>query len=135
MSEPPKPKKFIPDWKSFYEACDKDKPILPVIQFMRSLWVYSDYTETIQLWSGRCESVREKTEHWLQKNGGLIGQVKMRPVGDSTPDDVLKENWLNELQAEGRNVSFVVDDRPKVVRMWRRRGIFVFDVNQTGREF
>ncbi len=61
--------------------------------------------------------------------------IKMRPIGDSTPDDVLKERWLDEALAEGKQIDFVVDDRPKVVRMWRRRGVFVFDVNQSGKEF
>ena len=29
----------------------------------------------------------------------------------------------------------IFDDRPKVVRMWRENGFFVFDVHQTGEEF
>lgn len=65
----------------------------------------------------------------------ILKNLKMRPIGDSTPDDVLKEKWLDEALKEGKNVEFVFDDRPKVVRMWRRRGVFVFDVNQSGEEF
>ncbi len=42
---------------------------------------------------------------------------------------------LDEALAEGKKIEFFFDDRPKVVRMWRRRGVFVFDVNQSGREF
>lgn len=60
----------------------------------------------------------------------------MRPIGDNTPDDQLKERWLDEhIVGSGKQIDFVFDDRPKVVRMWRRRGIFVFDVNQSGKEF
>lgn len=131
-------KRFEPDWKSFYEACDKDKPIEPVISIFTDLWEVSDKYD-IEIWSGRCESVMEKTIIWLDrylypiKNDSY--QLKMRPLGDNTPDDQLKEKWLNDWIAEGGEVECVFDDRPKVVRMWRRRGIFVFDVNQSGEEF
>ena len=131
-------KRFKPNWKAFYEECDKDIPIEPVILTMRRL---SQHDE-IQIWSGRCESVRDKTVDWLYHKipcfcpmSWFDKNLKMRPIGDSTPDDVLKERWLDEALGNGEQISFVVDDRPKVVRMWRRRGIFVFDVNQSGKEF
>lgn len=128
-------KKFKPLWKEFFEACDKDKPILHTMQVMRALFNYSDFTTPAQIWSSRCESVRDKTEKWLEKYGLTYGCLKMRPIGDSTPDDILKEKWLDEALGNGEQISFVVDDRPKVVRMWRRRGIYVFDVNQSGKDF
>lgn len=134
--------KWQPDWKSFYEACNEDKPIDATITMIRGLfgWDYYDKDNDVQIWSGRCESVRMKTELWLSLHGISYKNLKMRPEGDNTPDDVLKEIWLDELCEEtkwGRKhpIEFVVDDRPKVVRMWRRRGIFVFDVNQSGKEF
>jgi len=131
--------KFKPDWKAFYEACDKDTPILPVRDI---LWWLNPFKNKISIWSGRCESVREKTIEWIIDQiflGNFITfeqiELKMRPVVDSTPDDVLKERWLDEAIAEGKTVEYVFDDRPKVIRFWRRRGIFVFDCNQSGKEF
>ena len=131
-------KRWKPDWKAFYEACEEDFIFTPV----RSVLIQYCHRE-VEIWSGRCESVRKKTESWLSKN--IFDddfkkfkniKLKMRPVGDSTPDDILKEKWLDEHIARGgRPIEFVFDDRPKVVRMWRRRGIFVFDVNQSGKEF
>lgn len=139
--------KWQPDWQAFYEACDKDEPILQVHAILRSLWAIHDYN-LIEIWSGRCESVREKTEKWLIKYGILKGRLKMRPVGDSTPDDELKERWLDEyindldekcplgtLHRHDHGIDFVFDDRPKVIRMWRRRGIFVFNCCQHDEEF
>ena len=130
-------KRFKPNWKEFYEACDKDTAIKPVTLILRKL-----SHEEIQIWSGRCESVRDKTVHWLYHKipcfcpmSWFDENLKMRPIGDSTPDDVLKERWLDEALGNGKKISFVFDDRPKVVRMWRRREIFVFDVNQSGKEF
>ncbi len=139
-----------PDWKAFYEACDKDEPIESVCRIFINL---IGNRENIEIWSGRCESVRSKTCDWICNNIFNTDQLnpssmlKMRPIGDNTPDDQLKERWLdeylnqfvprlgqNEVQASN-HIDFVFDDRPKVVRMWRRRGIFVFDVNQNGKEF
>lgn len=126
-----------PNWKAFYEACDKDRPIIPVIAMLNAL--ENTYTLGIEIWSARCESVRARTNTWLIQNGitdlERLKNLKMRPEGDSTPDDVLKEKWLDETLAQNKRVDYVFDDRPKVVRMWRRRGIFVFDVNQSGKEF
>lgn len=124
-------KKFTPDWKSFYEAYDEDKPIEPVIKYWAdqiSLGALGSH----MIWSGRCESVREKTEKWLYKHLLCFEshQLKMRPMGDSTPDNVLKEKWLDEVIVQGEEIEFVFDNRPKVIRMWRRRGIFVFNCCQ-----
>jgi hypothetical protein len=129
-----------PDWQAFYQTCDKDKIISPT----RCLFDFTGmngHFHNIQIWSGRCESVREKTEAWLKNYSFAYAChqfdiiLKMRPIGDFTPDEQLKERWLDEAIAEGKTIDFVFDDRPKVVRMWRRRGIFVFDCNQTGKEF
>ncbi len=129
-----------PDWKAFYEACDKDKPIKSTVEIFHYLHAQE---KEIEIWSARCESVREKTYEWLLENIDLkyITQfcvekhLKMRPIGDYIPDEVLKERWLDVIVRENRTVDFVFDDKTKVIDMYRKRGIFVFDVNQTGKEF
>lgn len=145
--------KFRPDWKAFYEACDQDKPIKQTIEMFHTIhraFIWNGYRPPskppIEIWSGRCESVRKKTEAWLFSKGFCTNiKIKMRPEGDNTPDDELKERWLDEVLAEGKKldfefaegkkIDFVFDDRPKVVRMWRRRGIFVFNCCQHDEEF
>jgi hypothetical protein len=133
---------FKPDWKAFYEACDKDKPIEPVIRMFRyQMTRFNTINQKInwQIWSGRCESVRQKTIDWLDKYiitiDWDIERLKMRPIGDNTPDEILKEKWLDEAIAQGKKIDFVFDDRKKVVDMWIRRGIFVFDVSQGKGDF
>ena len=141
--------KWKPDWRSFYESCSEDLVIKPTA----SIFIFLLFHRcAIEIWSGRCESVRAKTEAWiidkvLFGNDLMLPKLKMRPKGDSTPDDVLKQTWLNErcsdlLEAkiEGRNpikhdIEYVFDDRPKVVRLWRNRGIFVFNCCQNDEEF
>lgn len=143
-SLPPKSKKFIPDWKLFFEPCDKDIPIEPTMRTFSKYWI-GEKPCHVEIWSGRCESVREKTLNWFLDNWfiGLFDHekkvlnsiIKMRPIGDYTPDEQLKERWLDEELEKGNKIDFVFDDRPKVVKMWRRRGIFVFDCNQNREEF
>jgi hypothetical protein len=127
-----------PDWQAFYEACDQDIPIIPSISILITLWIKEGMD--IEIWSGRCESVRDKTQKWLEKYIFSYGieatPLKMRPIGDNTPDDQLKERWLDEhIAAGGEPIDMVFDDRPKVIRMWRRRGIFVFNCCQHDQEF
>src|SRR5258708_2120615 len=101
-------KEFKPDYKSYNESCDKDEPIKPNIHILEYIGQGKEYGhETpsvdyndIQIWSGRCESVRKKTEKWLKKNVAHYSPydfiLKMRPIGNYMPDDVLKEMWLDE---------------------------------------
>lgn len=135
-------KRFEPDYKSFYEACDEDQPINQSIEVLHSI-IKSHWSSDIEIWSGRCESVRKKTEKWLHDYARIFirpyrfraFELKMRPVGDNTSDYQLKERWLDEAIAQGKTIDFVFDDRPKVIRMWRRRGIFVFNCCQQDGEF
>lgn len=118
-----------PDWKLFYEACDRDEPILPVLRIFESL-CETYLTRQISIWSGRCESVKDKTIKWLDEYLDVdnLGEIKMRPIGDNTPDDQLKERWLDEALAQGKTIDFVFDADKKSIEMWRRRGVFVFDL-------
>lgn len=131
--------KWKPNWEAFYDDCDKDTPIQQSVEIYESLLFENDIRcgHEIEIWSGRCESVRKKTELWLELHvwGSVSRKLRMRKIGDSTPDDILKERWLDESLSEDKKIDFVFDDRPKVVRMWRRRGIFVFDANQSREEF
>ncbi len=128
---------FQTGWKAFYEACDKDMPIISSFNIFHSL----NYTGAfeIQIWSGRCESVKEKTEQWLNSYSIVFAlkeiPLKMRPIGNTEPDEVLKGRWLDEIVRENRTVEFVFDDRPKMIRFWRSRGIFVFNCCQHDEEF
>jgi hypothetical protein len=148
--------KWKPDWKAFYEACGKDRPIQPVLDAFIHLTQGDPFNHDVQIWSGRCESVREKTLKWLVNLTGYTEdyqywdrRLKMRPIGDNTPDDQLKEKWLDELWPkleapteenmqkvyERPNVDFVFDSDPASVSMWRRRGVFVFNCAQHDGEF
>jgi len=124
-----------PDWKAFYEACGDDKPIQPVIDiFTRCVC-----TDKVEIWSGRCESVRDKTLLWLDRNLNVNTDeflLKMRPIGDYTPEDEIKFHWANDtIIKEGKDIEFVFDSDVASIAMWKRRNIFVFDCAQHNEEF
>lgn len=112
-----------PDWDAFFEACDKDQPNTQVIEMYRLLKAH----DPVYVFSGRSSLVKEKTLSWFYKHDIPIPDVfKMRPDKDYTPDEQLKEKWLEEIGVE--NVFCVFDDRQKVVDMWRSKGITCFQV-------
>lgn len=119
-----------PDWKAFYEACDQDIPIRQTSRMF--VTIYRNFQMPVQIWSGRCESVRQKTLDWFVKNSNLMTRsdwnklLKMRPIGDNTPDDQLKERWLDEVLARGEKIEFVFDDSESCCNMWNRRDIMCF---------
>ena len=117
------------DWKSFFDNCHKDLPNTSVISLW-NLFLKDGRLNDLYIFSGRCESVKDKTLFWLKNNLSccFYDNIRMRPKGNSTPDDKLKELWLDEILSQGKEVEMVFDDRQKVVDMWRRRGITCFQV-------
>lgn len=107
-----------PDWDEFYAQCIHDKPNKPIVELCRTL---QDCGHDIWIFSGRSDVVKDETREWLAKHSITSRWLKMRPEGDYTPDDVLKERWINE-SADRHLIVCVFDDRQKVVDMWRRKG-------------
>ena len=118
-------------WSRFYDLCDQDAPIWPVIDVMETLKTVAD----ILLFTGRTEAVRCKTAAWLAHHSSFTyeelqadtGIMTMRPDGNFRADHILKEMWLDQMVLEDRmRVHGVFDDRDSVVAMWRRKGLKCF---------
>ncbi len=52
----------------------------------------------------------------------------MRKTGDKRDDTIVKKELFDSFKND-YYVEYVIDDRPKVVRMWRSLGLFTFQVN------
>lgn len=113
------------DWDAFYAACVEDEPNMPVIRVLQRM---SSTGFIINIFSGRSEVVRAQTETWLRHYLRWYDCLLMRPEGDSTPDEVLKRGWLYKNADLKDKVLFVLDDRKKVVDMWRSEGLTCFQV-------
>jgi predicted kinase len=91
--------------------------------------------QAIVVLSGRSEVCRELTLAWLEQHQIPYTELFMRPHADQRPDDVLKAE-LYDLHVRDRyTVLGVIDDRPKVCRMWRKLGLSVFQVGNPDYEF
>lgn len=115
-------------WGEFFSECVNDTPIIAVCELVKILYSgpYDEYVEKIPkiiIISGRSDIVRTETEQWLCAHGIQYDELIMRPAGDYTPDHILKEHILDQLLREGHEILFTVDDRQRVVDMWRKRGI------------
>ncbi len=91
--------------------------------------VHSREGRQIIIVSGRHEDCGPDTEDWLiSKAGVLLDGLLMRNRGDNRPDTVVKEELLAMIlkYVDKENIIEVIDDRPKVIRMWRRNGLKVF---------
>ena len=94
------------------------------------LFQYASSDMTIFIMSGRKETCREITEQWLEKNSVPYDDLYMRKADDNRDDTIIKRE-LYEKYIKGRyNVLFILDDRPKVCKMWQDLGIFTLVVNQ-----
>lgn len=111
-------------WDQFYMACVDDKPNPAVINTVRA---FHKEGYLIYIFSGRSKIVQVETIRWLKIHEVPYFRLLMREANDYTPDEILKLRWLNELDLRGR-VEFVMDDREKVVQMWRAQGLVCFQV-------
>lgn len=89
----------------------------------------------IFVFSGRDSICREQTEKWLEDNFIQYDYLMMRPEGDFRKDTVVKREMFDNHIIGKYNVSFVIDDRPCVCRMWREMELKVLQVGNPYIEF
>ena len=123
------------NWKAFDAGIPNDVVNPHVAEAFHSLKAAGN---EIIFASGRNERSRDATMKWLQDNRfwNYTAKLYMRKADDFRGDDIVKREILDEIVADwGRKPDMVFDDRPRVVRMWRDEGIFVFNVYQGEEDF
>ena len=120
------------DWDGFFSEMDKDtlNEAVTVIHGIMAEWLEFNGKEiasrfTIILLTGRTERWRLKTEDWLDCHDIIRDQLIMRADDDRREDHEYKEAWLKESGLKDQ-ILFVIEDRSRVVDMWRRNGITCF---------
>jgi hypothetical protein len=105
----------------------KDKENKNVAMLCRYL-AHSKKSKII-LVSGRREELREVTEQWLcQKGLFLYEKLFMRKAKDYRPDTIIKMEIYKEHIEPFYNVVLAVDDRDRLVKMWRDLNIECWQV-------
>ncbi|MFI5801452.1 AAA family ATPase [Streptomyces sp. NPDC051561] len=89
----------------------------------------SAHGDTLVLLSGRSEDFREQTEEWLTRHEVPYDELWMRPSGDQRRDDLVKAELFDKHVRERFAVRVSLDDRDRVVELWRRMGLPTWQVN------
>lgn len=107
------------DYQAFNASCVKDivKPDIKVLLNLYSLG------HKIILVSGRDSYFRGETMAWLRGNCIHYDELLMRPEGDTRPDAEIKREMYYRYIVDRYIVKVVVDDRDRVVQMWRDLGL------------
>lgn len=84
--------------------------------------------------SGRDDTCKDVTEEWLKANAIPYAEIYMRDPnlvdekGNKLDDTIIKKDIYEEWIKPRFNVKFVLDDRDRVVKMWREQGLKVLQV-------
>lgn len=116
------------DWNAFFEAAKDDAPIFETITIARALAKAGNILVAV---TGRPERIRKLTLDQLLKYRVPMNLLLMRKDTDFRQDYEMKEELLDKvILPTYREVAGVFEDSPKVVAMYRRRGITVYDLGR-----
>ncbi|MFI1396217.1 AAA family ATPase [Streptomyces sp. NPDC020681] len=110
-----------------FTRCGEDLLNVSVRQALRS-FQRAD-SDVIVLLSGRGEEHRPQTEAWLERHEVPYDELWMRAAGDGRRDDVVKAELFDAHVRHRYAVRVSLDDRDRVVAVWRRMGLPTWQVN------
>ena len=113
------------NWKAFNAGMEKDTLIKPVAKILDAL---IESHNAIIISTGREEIYKDNTIRWLGDNNIFYHALYMRKAGDYRTDDIVKGEMLDQMIADGYNPVVAFDDRDRVVKLWRSRGLICAQV-------
>lgn len=109
------------DWKSFNKTIETDE----LHEWCREIILRFSTDHKIIIVSGRTDDLKKETEAWLKKYDVPYHYIFMRKSNDFRPDNLIKLEIYEKEIRDKFKVIFVLDDRQKVVDMWRAEGLVV----------
>ncbi len=109
------------DWKSFNKTIETDE----LHEWCREIIVRFASDHKIIIVSGRTDDLKKETETWLKKFQVPYHYIYMRKANDFRSDTIIKREIFEREIKDKFKIKFVVDDRQKVVDMWRAEGLVV----------
>lgn len=107
-------------WEDFFSEAYKDPPNEWCVELLRAM---RDRGHEIHVVTARPAKLLFDTKEWLDKHvGGKYELHFVRSYDDTSDDFMAKGKWLRQFPGRER-ILFVVDDRKKVVDMWRLEGL------------
>lgn len=110
-----------PDWNAFNAACVQDEYKWRIGDMLRA---FKECGRSIAIFTGRDETYRKPTEDWLKGRRIEYDLLAMRPAKDYRSDTIIKKEMFDKYFKK-EDIWLVVDDRDKVVQMWRDLGLTV----------
>ena len=106
------------NWDAFFQGMAQDKAVQSMVRLCNIL-----HASGIQilLCSGRNEQYRSETMTWLAEQNVHYHGLFLRKDNDRRSDTVVKREILAGIDKS--KVLFVVEDRSRVVEMWRSEGL------------
>jgi uncharacterized HAD superfamily protein len=115
-----------PNWDGFNSACINDSLIAHVALLVKVLF---NAGWKVALMTGRSEDYKEQTTNWLRNHSIPYNQLLMRASGDYRSDTEVKQE-LYQYHFVDRRTIFILEDRDKVVEMWRSIGVPCYQVQK-----
>ena len=106
------------NWKAFFAGIAEDPAITPMVHLCNTLFAAGFH---VILCTGRPDNLRGVSKAWLAREGVQYHELYMRAVNDRRSDVEVKRDLLAHLDKS--RVAFVVEDRDRVVEMWRQEGL------------
>ena len=106
------------NWKAFFKGMAQDKAIHAMVRLCNILYASGI---RIVLCSGRSDEHRPETIRWLRQQRVKYHELLLRRDDDRRSDVVVKREMLAGLDKS--KILFVVEDRSRVVEMWRSEGL------------
>lgn len=116
----------ISNGRDYYDPTPED--LLKDTPSMTTINVVKRYGLPVVLMTGRFEKYRDTTVTWLKMHGINYKDLFMRPDNDTCPDDELKYRLYMDNIYGKYQVELVIDDRNRVVNLWRRLGLVCHQV-------
>lgn len=109
------------DWKSFNKSIETDE----LHEWCRQILLRFSDDHKIIIVSGRVDDLLAETKKWLEKFEIPYDHIYLRPDNDHRPDTTVKREIFNQHIRDKFEIVFVLEDRQKVVDMWRSEGLTV----------
>jgi uncharacterized HAD superfamily protein len=108
------------NWEGFHGLMNKDI----INQWCLNILInFQEKGYKILFLTGREEHYREKTLNWLKDHNISFETLWMRKTKDPRPDEVFKKEIYETFIKDQFDVEFILEDRLKVVKMWREIGL------------
>jgi predicted kinase len=113
-----------------------DEVVSDIVRRYRNTDIMDDNPLYVVIVSGRDDTCRPETEEWLKANNIPYDELHMRDhtlvdeKGQKLDDTIIKKDLYDKWVKPRYNVKFVLDDRNRVVDMWRSIGLKVLQVGE-----